>query len=128
MAAGLNSGRTRGQNAGKEQAGIMAGFLRTWIIGSVLLFLSACSGGAVVFAPTPLPPESVPVTYEHPSGAFSLLLPRTWALHEQATAAIASASFTAPNSDVPKKVLSRSILALRNKDSLHAAIKCSEPV
>ncbi len=79
----------------------MAGFLRTWIIGSVLLFLSACSGGAVVFAPTPLPPEAVPVTYDHPSGAFSLLLPRTWALHEQATAAIASASFTAPNSDVP---------------------------
>ncbi|MCA9913382.1 MAG: hypothetical protein KC496_08525 [Anaerolineae bacterium] len=79
----------------------MDGFLRTWIIGGLVLLLSACSGGAVVFAPTPLPPEAVPVTYEHPSGAFSLLLPRTWALHEQATSAIASASFTAPNSEVP---------------------------
>ncbi len=75
--------------------------LRIGMIAAAMLLMSACSGGAVVFAPTPLPPEAAPIPYEHPSGAFTLLLPRTWALHEQATAAVASASFTAPNSEMP---------------------------
>jgi len=79
----------------------MRGLLQIGIIGCLLLLMSACSGGAVVFAPTPLPPEAAPIAYEHPSGAFSLLLPRTWALHEQSTSSVASASFTAPDSEVP---------------------------
>lgn len=69
---------------------------------SALLGLSACSGGgAVVFAPTPLPPEMTPNTFTHPSGAFTVLLPRTWSLHEQATTLFASASFAPPESDTP---------------------------
>lgn len=66
-----------------------------------LLILSACSGGAVVFAPTAVPPEVAPTEYSHPSGAFSLLLPRTWTLFEQTTSLIASATFAPPNSDTP---------------------------
>ena len=67
-----------------------------------LLILSACSGGgAVVFAPTALPPEVAPNEYSHPSGAFSLLLPRTWSLFEQTTSLFASSTFAPPNSDLP---------------------------
>ncbi|GAB5491366.1 MAG: hypothetical protein Phog2KO_15810 [Phototrophicaceae bacterium] len=67
-----------------------------------LLILSACSGGgAVVFAPTALPPEVAPNEYSHPSGAFSLLLPRTWTLYEQTSSLFASATFAPPNSDTP---------------------------
>lgn len=67
-----------------------------------LLILSACSGGgAVVFAPTALPPEIAPNDYAHPSGAFSLLLPRTWTLYEQTTSLFASATFASPNNDTP---------------------------
>lgn len=67
-----------------------------------ILILSACSGGgAVVFAPTALPPEVAPNEYSHPSGAFSLLLPRTWTLFEQTTSLFASATFAPPNSDTP---------------------------
>lgn len=68
----------------------------------LLLMLSACSGGgAVVFAPTPLPPEAVPNEFAHPSGAFTVLLPRTWSLFEQETSFFAAASFAAPESDTP---------------------------
>ncbi len=66
-----------------------------------ILILSACSGGAVVFAPTALPPEVAPTEYSHPSGAFSLLLPRTWTLFEQTTSLFASATFAPPNNDTP---------------------------
>jgi hypothetical protein len=66
-----------------------------------LLLLSGCSGGAVVFAPTPVPADLVPVWYTHPSGVFSLLLPRTWSLYEQNTTTLASAAFSAPDSDEP---------------------------
>lgn len=68
----------------------------------LILTLSACTGGgAVVFAPTPLPPEATPNEYRHPSGAFSLLLPRTWTLYEQMTGLFASATFAPPDSDTP---------------------------
>jgi hypothetical protein len=67
----------------------------------LLLILAGCSEGAVVFAPTPLPPEVVPSVYDHPSGAFRILLPRTWSLYEQANAAFAAASFSPPNSASP---------------------------
>jgi hypothetical protein len=65
------------------------------------LLLSACSGGAVVFAPTPAPPDASPLRYSHPSGAFSLEVPRQWAAYEQYTTALASASFAPPDDDTP---------------------------
>jgi hypothetical protein len=68
---------------------------------ALILGLSACSGGAVVFVPTPLPPDVSPITYTHPSTAFSLLLPRNWSVYEQANDQIASASFAPPNSNTP---------------------------
>jgi hypothetical protein len=75
--------------------------IRSFIFSLLLLSLAACSGGAVVFAPTALPPEASPSQYQHPSGAFSLLLPRTWALFEQESSLFASASFAPPASETP---------------------------
>lgn len=66
-----------------------------------ILILTGCSGGAVVFAPTPLPPDVSPSRYQHPSGAFTLLLPGNWALYEQEISLIAAASFAPPNSEMP---------------------------
>jgi len=69
-----------------------------WLLLVMLLpVLSACGGGAVVFAPTPLPPDTSPLTYAHSSGAFSLVVPRLWASYEQLTAPLAVASFSPPN-------------------------------
>ncbi|HYO89361.1 MAG TPA: FxLYD domain-containing protein, partial [Candidatus Limnocylindrales bacterium] len=71
------------------------------LLGAALL-LGACSGGgAVVFAPTPLPPDESPLAYTHPSGAFSLDAPRRWSLHEQYTSQLATAAFTPPGGDEP---------------------------
>jgi hypothetical protein len=67
----------------------------------LLLVLAGCGGGAVVFAPTPPPPDLSPERYDHPSGAFSISLPRTWALYEQNTTVMAGAAFSAPNEDEP---------------------------
>lgn len=80
--------------------------LALWMIGAVLL-LGACNGGgAVVFAPTPLPPDESPLTYTHPSGAFSLDVPRRWSLHEQYTTQLAAAAFSPPGSDEPLLIIS----------------------
>ncbi len=67
----------------------------------VCLLLAGCSGGAVVFAPTPPPPETTPLRYDHPSGAFSVDIPRQWALYEQNTTTLATAAFSAPGDDQP---------------------------
>ena len=67
----------------------------------LMIFLAGCSSGAVVFAPTPLPPDISPMRYEHPSGAFSLVLPRTWPVHEQNTTTLAAVTFAAPDSHQP---------------------------
>ncbi|MDW8171012.1 MAG: hypothetical protein RML73_00875 [Anaerolineae bacterium] len=72
--------------------------LRSILYTLTAALLSACAGGAVVFAPTPLPPDASPLTYTHPSGAFSLVVPRLWASYEQLTAPLAVASFAPPNS------------------------------
>lgn len=66
-----------------------------------LLLLTGCSGGAVVFAPTPAPPDQSPVLYTHPSGAFSVALPGQWASYEQNTTTLATAAFSAPGSTQP---------------------------
>lgn len=63
--------------------------------------LAACTGGAVVFAPTPLPPDRAPIAYQHSGGAFSLRVPRDWAVHEQNTTTLASAAFSAPGAEEP---------------------------
>lgn len=75
---------------------------RLLILLIVSLALSACTGGgAVVFAPTQVAPEDTPVTYTHPSGAFSARLPYTWAVYEQNTTALASAAFSPPDANEP---------------------------
>lgn len=65
------------------------------------LLLAACSGGAVVFAPTPSPPDVSPLTYMHPGGAFSVSVPRSWSVYAQNTTTLASAAFAPPGADEP---------------------------
>ncbi|MBI5666445.1 MAG: hypothetical protein HZC41_00435 [Chloroflexi bacterium] len=67
----------------------------------VCLLLTGCSGGAVVFAPTPPPPDLSPLRYEHPGDTFSVMLPRHWSVSAQNTTALAAAAFAPPNSDEP---------------------------
>jgi len=71
------------------------------IVLLLCLLLAGCSGGAVVFAPTPPPPDQSPARYEHPSGAFSVVMPRQWAIYEQNTTTLATAAFSSPSSDEP---------------------------
>ncbi len=63
--------------------------------------LAGCAGGAVQFAPTAPPPEAVPLTYQHPSGAFSLVLPPNWSVYSQHLSNLATASFAPPHSAEP---------------------------
>ncbi len=74
-----------------------------WLALSALL--TACSGGAVVFAPAAPPPDVSPAPYSHPSGTFSLLAPRSWALYEQNTTTLAAAAFTPPGETEPVLVV-----------------------
>jgi hypothetical protein len=67
----------------------------------LLICLAGCSGGAVVFAPTPPPPDLSPLPYNHPSGAFSVTVPRNWSVFVQNTTALAAASFAAPDTNEP---------------------------
>ncbi len=69
------------------------------------LLLTGCGGGAVVFAPTPPPFDQVPARYDHPSGAFSISVPRQWALYEQNTTTLATAAFSAPGDAEPSLLL-----------------------
>lgn len=66
-----------------------------WLV--LCIFLAGCSSGAVVFAPTPSAQDEGLVRYTHPSGAFSVNVPRGWALYEQNTTTLASAAFSLPN-------------------------------
>lgn len=68
---------------------------------ALILFLTACQSGAVIFEPTPLPPDQSPLFYHHPSGAFRIAVPQDWALHEQVNAELASVTFTPPNASAP---------------------------
>src|SRR5215207_3908309 len=67
----------------------------------LLIGFTGCGSGAVMFAPTPLPPDLSPVAYTHPGGIFRLVAPRTWAVYEQNTTAMASASFSVPGETEP---------------------------
>lgn len=73
----------------------------------VIGFITAgCGGGAVRFAPTPLPPDLAPVTYRHPSGAFTVTLPETWARFERSADDLAAAHFTPPGGSAPALFIS----------------------
>jgi hypothetical protein len=72
-----------------------------WFGLFTIFLLAGCSGGAVVFAPTQPPPDFSPLTYVHPSGAFSVALPRNWSVYEQYTTVLAAASFSAPGDNEP---------------------------
>jgi hypothetical protein len=65
------------------------------------LFLSACGSGSVMFAPTPAPPDSSPLRFEHPGGAFSISVPRLWSSYVQDTTTLASAAFSPPGESRP---------------------------
>ncbi len=67
----------------------------------ILLVLAGCGGDAVVFAPTPAPEDQTPLRYDHPSGAFSVSVPRLWSLYEQNTTTLATAAFAAPGTTEP---------------------------
>ncbi len=75
--------------------------LTTFLLAALLLPLAACSGGAVRFAPTPVPPDVSPSVYTHPSGAFSVELPRAWSLFERNAITLAAATFSAPGQHTP---------------------------
>jgi hypothetical protein len=70
-----------------------------WML--LVILLVGCSGGAVVFAPTPPPPDLSPLPYNHPSGAFSVAVPRNWSVFVQNTTALAAAAFSAPDANEP---------------------------
>ncbi len=72
----------------------------------LMLALGACSGGAVVFAPTAPPPDLSPIRYEHPSGAFSVDVPPNWSVYVRNTTTLATAGFSAPGDNQPSLVIS----------------------
>ncbi len=66
------------------------------------LLLTACGGGgAVVFAPTPRPPDDTPATYAHPSGVFTLVAPQRWATQTRNTTVLATTALSAPGDHSP---------------------------
>lgn len=78
----------------------MKRYIILWIL-VISITLTACGQGAVVYAPTPLPPDTSPIPYQHPSNAFTITMPRTWQVFSQALPDLASASFSLPNSPHP---------------------------
>lgn len=77
-----------------------------WVVCVLVGILAGCSGGAVVFEPTPLPPDYSPIEYTHPSGAFSVLVPPNWSLFVPEDIPIAHAAFSPPGSDSPQLFIS----------------------
>lgn len=75
--------------------------MRFPLILIMLTVLAGCDTGAVVFAPTPLPPDLSPITVRHPSGAFSMAVPPHWGVYTQNDGAIVSMSFSPPGYDIP---------------------------
>jgi len=69
---------------------------------SILIGACDSGGGAVVFAPTPRPPDLSPQRYQHPSGVFTIDVPRHWATFTQAEPDLAAAAFSPPGSTQPR--------------------------
>ncbi|MDX2137179.1 MAG: hypothetical protein SF123_03720 [Chloroflexota bacterium] len=67
----------------------------------LILLLSGCGGDAVVFAPTPAPPDLSPLPYTHPAGTFALVVPRTWSVYTINAPTLSVASFARPNESEP---------------------------
>jgi hypothetical protein len=67
----------------------------------LILLLAGCEGGAVMFAPTPAPPDTAPLRYEHSGGIFSALIPPGWVVYDQNTTALAAAFFSLPGTHDP---------------------------
>lgn len=76
-----------------QRNGFMA---RLLIIIFVSILLAGCSGGAVVFAPTPVPQDATPRPYAHPSGIFTLFVPPDWSIYEQNEPDLVSVTLAAP--------------------------------
>jgi hypothetical protein len=74
---------------------------RVFVLLIAIFILTACGSGAVVFAPTPPPPDLSPLRYTHPSGVFSVAVPRNWSNYVQNTTQLAAAAFAPPGSDEP---------------------------
>lgn len=85
--------------------------MRQWLIFCLLL-LAGCDSGAVIYAPTPAPIDTSAQVWQHPSGLFSVTLPRHWTVHTQYTATLVSAAFTAPSEASP--ALRVAVIALAN--------------
>jgi hypothetical protein len=68
---------------------------------TLLMMLTGCSSGAVIFEPTPMPADLSPARYDHPGGAFSITVPPDWAVYTQNTGTLVSASFSPPNTSRP---------------------------
>jgi hypothetical protein len=77
-----------------------------WVILILLMVgLTGCEGDAVVFAPTPLPPDLSPITYTHPDAVFSVQVPRHWTVYHQQADDLATASFTPPQATYPALII-----------------------
>ena len=74
---------------------------RMWVIFLIALLIGGCSGGAVQFAPSSILDADALIRYEHPGGAFSLAIPRAWAIYEMNTTLLASAALTPPTGTTP---------------------------
>jgi hypothetical protein len=70
---------------------------------AIMILCVGCAdgGGAVVFAPTPLPPDLSPRTYTHPGGAFTMSIPPDWAVQTENTTTLAEAAFSPPGAPAP---------------------------
>ncbi|MBC8171078.1 MAG: hypothetical protein H7X77_05385 [Anaerolineae bacterium] len=79
----------------------ITGLLRLLWLVLIALLVTGCGEGAVIFAPTPLPPDLSPLRYEHPSGVFTVSVPRNWSVYTQNTPNLAAATFAPPDSGEP---------------------------
>ncbi len=80
----------------------MTWFLRGLPLLMFALLAAGCGtgGGAVRFAPTPIPPDVSPLRYTHPSGAFSIQVPRLWSVQERNAVTLASTAFSLPDEHI----------------------------
>ena len=79
----------------------MPRLLRSVYFVLCLLLVGCGSGGAVRFAPTPLPPDQTPAVYTHPSGAFRVTVPLAWSVYERHATTLAAAAFSASGEHTP---------------------------
>lgn len=86
----------------------MIRFQLVTLIATAIILVTGCAQGAVVFEPTPLPPDRSPVTYQHPSGVFQIDVPREWAVFTETREDLVAAFFTPP--DAARAVLQVAVI------------------